>query len=235
MTQYSMYHIIEKKKHGLELTKDEIDWTINGLMDKSVAEYQMTALLMAIYLNGMSKKETAYLTAAMLNSGRVLKFDDESIVDKHSTGGIGDKTSFILAPIAAACGVKVPMIAGRGLGFTGGTVDKVEAVPGFKTGLSLDEFEEKLMKDSLVLMGQTEEIAPADRIIYALRDVTATIDSVPLITASIMSKKLAEGSMKSTIKVSNKQIAVLITEEMWRLKKHNCIIVGLFLVRLLLQ
>ncbi len=194
MTQYSMYHIIEKKKHGLELTKDEIDWTINGLMDKSVAEYQMTALLMAIYLNGMSKKETAYLTAAMLNSGRVLKFDDESIVDKHSTGGIGDKTSFILAPIAAACGVKVPMIAGRGLGFTGGTVDKVEAVPGFKTGLSLDEFEEKLMKDSLVLMGQTEEIAPADRIIYALRDVTATIDSVPLITASIMSKKLAEGA-----------------------------------------
>lgn len=194
MTQYSMYHIIEKKKHGLELTKDEIDWTINGLMDKSVAEYQMTALLMAIYLNGMTKKETAYLTAAMLNSGRVLKFDDESVVDKHSTGGIGDKTSFILAPIAAACGVKVPMIAGRGLGFTGGTVDKVEAVPGFKTGLSLDEFEEKLMKDSLVLMGQTEEIAPADRIIYALRDVTATIDSVPLITASIMSKKLAEGA-----------------------------------------
>ena len=194
MTHFTMYQLLEKKKHGLELSPDEIQWMINGLLDKSVAEYQMTAMLMAIYLNGMSKKETAELTKAMLNSGRKLNFDDPTVVDKHSTGGIGDKTSFILAPIAAACGVKVPMIAGRGLGHTGGTVDKVEAIPGFKTNLSMDEFETRLMKDSLVLMGQTPEIAPADRIIYALRDVTATIDSIPLITASIMSKKLAEGA-----------------------------------------
>ena len=179
MTHFTMYQILEKKKHGLELTPEEIQWMINGLLDKSVAEYQMTAMLMAIYLNGMTKKETAELTKAMLNSGRKLDFDDPTVVDKHSTGGIGDKTSFILAPIAAACGVKVPMIAGRGLGHTGGTVDKVEAIPGFKTNLSMDEFEKRLMKDSLVLMGQTPEIAPADRIIYALRDVTATIDSIP--------------------------------------------------------
>ncbi|MAZ47309.1 MAG: thymidine phosphorylase [Halobacteriovoraceae bacterium] len=194
MTHFTMYQILEKKKHGLELSPEEIEWTIKGLLNKSVAEYQMTALLMAIYLNGMTKKETAALTDVMLNSGRTLNFNDQSVVDKHSTGGIGDKTSFILAPIAAACGVKVPMIAGRGLGFTGGTVDKVEAIPGFRTDLSLNEFETKLKEDSLVLMGQTPEIAPADRIIYALRDVTATIDSIPLITASIMSKKLAEGA-----------------------------------------
>lgn len=194
MTQLTMYQILEKKKHGKELTSEEIQWTIDGLMNNSVAEYQMTALLMAIYLNGMTKKETAALTKAMLNSGSVLNFNDPAVVDKHSTGGIGDKTSFILAPIAAACGVKVPMIAGRGLGFTGGTVDKVEAIPGFKTDLSMKEFEDKLKKDHIVLMGQTKQIAPADGIIYALRDVTATIDSIPLITGSIMSKKLAEGA-----------------------------------------
>lgn len=194
MTQRSMYHILEKKKNGLELSSEEIQWTIDGLMNKTVAEYQMSALLMAIYINGMTKKETAALTRAMLNSGTVLNFNDPSVVDKHSTGGIGDKTSFILAPIAVACGVKVPMIAGRGLGFTGGTVDKVEAIPNFKTDLSLSEFERRLKEESIVLIGQTKQIAPADGIIYSLRDVTATIDSIPLITGSIMSKKLAEGA-----------------------------------------
>ncbi|MFT6631359.1 MAG: pyrimidine-nucleoside phosphorylase [Bacteriovoracaceae bacterium] len=189
-----MYNIIDKKKKGQVLTQDEVKWVIDGLMDESVKDYQMTALLMAIFINGMTDEETAFLTDAMLYSGTTLKFEGENIVDKHSTGGIGDKASFILAPIAAACGVKVPMIAGRGLGFTGGTVDKVEAIPGFKTDLDLKGFEELLSKKGMVLIGQTEDIAPADKKIYALRDVTATIDSIPLITASIMSKKLAEGA-----------------------------------------
>ncbi len=192
--QHNMYHIIERKKQKQELTESEIKWVIAGLMDGTVPDYQMTALLMAIFFNGMTTAETAYLTDAMLYSGTALNFDGDNVVDKHSTGGIGDKASFILAPIAAACGVKVPMIAGRGLGFTGGTVDKVEAIPGFKTAISLKKFEQLLNERGLVLIGQTGEIAPADKRIYALRDVTATIDSIPLITASIMSKKLAEGA-----------------------------------------
>lgn len=194
MSQYSMYGILDRKKNGKELTKEEIKWVIDGLMDKSVKEYQMSALLMAMFINGMTPAETAFLTDAMLYSGRTINFEGEDVVDKHSTGGIGDKASFILAPIARACGVKVPMIAGRGLGFTGGTVDKVEAIPGFKTEISLDEFQSLVNERGLCLIGQTGEIAPADKVIYALRDVTATIDSVPLITASIMSKKLAEGA-----------------------------------------
>jgi pyrimidine-nucleoside phosphorylase len=194
MANFSMYQIIDKKKRGAELTGEEIKWVVNGLMDKSVPDYQMSAWLMAVFLNGMTTSETAHLTDAMLYSGKTLKFDDQAVVDKHSTGGIGDKTSFILAPIAASCGVKVPMIAGRGLGFTGGTVDKIEAISGFNTSLSLEDFSKLLMDKGMVLIGQTKDIAPADKIIYALRDVTATIDSIPLITASIMSKKLAEGA-----------------------------------------
>ena len=194
MSQHTMYNIIDRKKNGEKLEKSEIKWVIDGLMDNSIEDYQITALLMAIFLKGMDPEETADLTDAMLYSGRTLKFDGENVIDKHSTGGIGDKASFILAPIAAACGVKVPMIAGRGLGFTGGTVDKIEAIKGFKTSLNLDGFEKLLREKGMVLIGQTDEIAPADKKIYALRDVTATIDSIPLITASIMSKKLAEGA-----------------------------------------
>ena len=194
MTHFDMYNILDRKKKGLELSEGEIKWVISNYMKDEVKDYQMSALLMALFINGMTTKETAYLTDAMLYSGTALSFDDKSIVDKHSTGGVGDKTSFIIAPIAAACGVKVPMIAGRGLGHTGGTVDKIEAIPGFKTDLSLNEFKTRLLKDGLVLIGQTKDIAPADKRIYALRDVTATIDSIPLITASIMSKKLAEGA-----------------------------------------
>lgn len=194
MMNFSMYEIIDKKKRGLELKDEEIKWVIKNLTNKTVHEYQMTALLMAIFLNGMTVSETASLTDAMLYSGKTLKFEGQNVIDKHSTGGIGDKASFILAPIAAACGVKVPMIAGRGLGFTGGTVDKVESVKGFRTNVDLEEFAQLLEKNGQVLIGQTTEIAPADRIIYALRDTTATIDSIPLITASIMSKKLAEGA-----------------------------------------
>ena len=194
MTQLSMYNILERKKTAQELTQEEIKWVINGLMDGTVQDYQMSALLMAIAIQGMSTAETAHLTDAMLYSGKSFQFQDKAVVDKHSTGGIGDKTSFILAPIAAACGVKVPMIAGRGLGHTGGTVDKVEAIPGFNVNLGLEAFEKLLMEKGIVMIGQTDDIAPADKKIYALRDVTATIDNIPLITASIMSKKLAEGA-----------------------------------------
>jgi len=191
---FDVYSLIDKKKHKNKLTKDEINWFIQGFTHSTIADYQMSAMLMAMFINGLDPKETAYLTDAMLNSGEKLTFSGKNVVDKHSTGGIGDKASFILGPIAAACGVKVPMIAGRGLGHTGGTVDKVEAIKGFNVHLNLSQFSDNLKKHGLVLIGQTPEIAPADRLIYALRDVTATIDSIPLITASIMSKKLAEGA-----------------------------------------
>jgi pyrimidine-nucleoside phosphorylase len=191
---FSAYNIIQKKRDAQKLTNDEIRWFINGLADKSIADYQMSALLMSIYIQGMDVEETAALTDAMLYSGKVLDFQDITVIDKHSTGGVGDKASFVLAPIAAACGVKVPMIAGRGLGHTGGTVDKIESISGFKTDISLDEFQRLVKEEGQSLIGQTAEIAPADRKIYALRDVTATVESIPLITASIMSKKLAEGA-----------------------------------------
>jgi pyrimidine-nucleoside phosphorylase len=191
---FQVYPLIDKKKKGEKLTSAEIKWFINGYTNGTVADYQMSAMLMAMFLKGMDVSETAALTDAMLESGEQLKFPGKNVIDKHSTGGIGDKASFILAPIASAAGVKVPMIAGRGLGHTGGTVDKVEAIKGFNTALDLKTFQQKLNSEGLVLIGQTPEIAPADRLIYALRDVTATIDCVPLITASIMSKKLAEGA-----------------------------------------
>ncbi|MFA6238254.1 MAG: thymidine phosphorylase [Bacteriovorax sp.] len=191
---FSAYNIIQKKRDKEKLTKDEIQWFIESFTKGTIADYQMSALLMAIYLNGFDKDETTSLTDAMLYSGKVLNFPEQVYIDKHSTGGVGDKASFILAPIAAACGVKVPMIAGRGLGHTGGTVDKIESISGFRTDISLDEFVSQLQERGLVLIGQTGEIAPADKLIYALRDVTATIESIPLITASIMSKKLAEGA-----------------------------------------
>lgn len=191
---FQVYPLIDKKKKGLRLSDKEIKWFIQSYTDKKIEDYQMSAMLMAMFIQGMDVSETAALTDAMLESGEQLKFTGKNVIDKHSTGGIGDKASFILAPIASAAGVKVPMIAGRGLGHTGGTVDKVEAIKGFNTALDLKVFQEKLNKEGLVLIGQTPDIAPADRLIYALRDVTATIDSIPLITASIMSKKLAEGA-----------------------------------------
>jgi pyrimidine-nucleoside phosphorylase len=191
---YSAYNIIQKKRDGGVLTTEEIGWIIDQLVEEKLPHYQMSALLMAIYFKGLNQRETADLTNAMLYSGERLQFEDQSIIDKHSTGGVGDKTSFIIAPLARACGVKVPMVAGRGLGHTGGTIDKIEAIKGFKTSLTLQKFEQALKERGVVLMGQTASIAPADGIIYSLRDVTATIDSIPLITASIMSKKLAEGA-----------------------------------------
>lgn len=191
---FQVYPLIDKKKRGGKLSQPEIKWFIQSYTDGKIPDYQMSAMLMAMFIRGMDVAETAALTDAMLESGKQLKFPGKNVIDKHSTGGVGDKASFILAPIASAAGVKVPMIAGRGLGHTGGTVDKIEAIKGFNTALDLDAFSKKLNKDGLVLIGQTPDIAPADRLIYALRDVTATVDSVPLITASIMSKKLAEGA-----------------------------------------
>ena len=191
---FQVYPLIDKKKRGGKLSDREIKWFIQSYTDGKLPDYQMSAMLMAMFLKGMDVTETASLTDAMLESGEQLKFSGKNVIDKHSTGGIGDKASFILAPIASAAGVKVPMIAGRGLGHTGGTVDKIEAIKGFRTALDLKTFSKKLNSEGLVLIGQTPEIAPADRLIYALRDVTATIDSIPLITASIMSKKLAEGA-----------------------------------------
>lgn len=190
----SAYQIIQKKRDGKKLTNPEIEWFVKGITNKAIPDYQTSSLLMAIFLKGLDTSETAALTRIMLYSGKTLDFKDPHSIDKHSTGGIGDKTSFIVAPAAAACGVKVPMMAGRGLGHTGGTVDKIESLKGFNTSINLDRFERQVKKIGLALIGQTKEIAPADKILYSLRDVTATIESIPLITASIMSKKLAEGT-----------------------------------------
>lgn len=187
--------IIKKKRDGQELSQSEIQYFITELTTGKLPQYQMSALLMAIYLNGLTAEETFYLTKSMLESGKVLPASDPLMVDKHSTGGVGDKASFILAPLARACGAKVPMITGRGLGHTGGTVDKAESIPGLKMDISAEHFQKQLKKTGLVICGQSKDIAPADKTIYALRDVTGTVESIPLITASILSKKLSEGIM----------------------------------------
>jgi pyrimidine-nucleoside phosphorylase len=187
--------LIRKKREGLALSKEEIQDFIARHTRGEIPDYQASALLMAIFFRGLDARETADLTEAMMRSGEVLDFSEipHPKVDKHSTGGVGDKTSLILAPVAAAGGLAVPMVSGRGLGHTGGTLDKLEAIPGFNTRLSLQEFRRVLTRCGLGLIGQTQEFAPADRKLYALRDVTATVESLPLICASILSKKLAEG------------------------------------------
>jgi len=187
--------LIRKKRDSEEHTREEIDFLISNYTNGTIPDYQMAAWLMAAWLCGLSRAETAALTEAMLHSGEMVDHSEIPVkkVDKHSTGGVGDKTSLILAPIVAAGGLAVPMISGRGLGHTGGTLDKLEAIPGFRTTLSLAEFHSVLRKCGMALIGQTAEIAPADKKIYALRDATSTVESVGLICASIMSKKLAEG------------------------------------------
>jgi len=188
--------IIKLKRNGNALSRDQIKYLIEGYLDGNVTEYQMAAFLMAVYFNNMNEDETFYLTEIMLNSGTVLDLSHikNPKVDKHLTGGVGDKTSLILAPLVASCGIYVPMISGRGLGHTGGTLDKLESITGFNVNYEIEDFKRILETVGLVMLGQTSELAPADKRIYALRDVTATVESIPLITSSIMSKKLAEGA-----------------------------------------
>jgi pyrimidine-nucleoside phosphorylase len=187
--------LIVRKREGKPLGEQEIRDLIAGFMDGSVTDYQMSAFAMAVYFKGMAFEETVAMTLAMLDSGTVLSLQDidSPKVDKHSTGGVGDKVSICLAPIVAACGVTVPMMSGRGLGHTGGTLDKLEAIPGFRTDLSVRELRTQLRRVGCALIGQTKDLAPADKRLYALRDVTGTVESIPLITSSILSKKLAEG------------------------------------------
>ena len=188
--------IIKLKRNNFPLSKLQIEYFIEGYLSGEVTEYQMSAFLMAVYFNDMNEEETFHLTEIMLHSGETidLSFLDLPKVDKHSTGGVGDKTSLILAPLVASCGIAVPMISGRGLGHTGGTLDKLESIPGFNVNYSIKDFKKIISEIGVVLIGQTSELAPADKRIYALRDVTATVECIQLITSSIMSKKLAEGA-----------------------------------------
>jgi pyrimidine-nucleoside phosphorylase len=199
----TVYDILEKKAAGRELTYDEINFFINGLCSGRIKDYQTSALIMAIFINGMADKELANLTLSMADSGDKIDLNDiEGIkVDKHSTGGVGDKTTLVIAPIIAACGGKIAKMSGRSLGFTGGTIDKLESIPGFRIALGRSEFINFVNKIGISIIGQTENIAPADKKIYALRDITATVNSIPLIASSIMSKKLASGADKILLDV----------------------------------
>ena len=200
----NILEIIEKKRDKKELSKEEIEYFIEGYTNNQIADYQASALIMAIYLNGMTKQETTDLTIAMANSGEKLDLSrlNEVIVDKHSTGGVGDKVSLILLPLVASLGVPVAKMSGRGLGFTGGTVDKLESIPGYQTGIDIHNFVENVEKVGISMISQTLNLAPADKKIYSLRDSISCVESIPLIASSIMSKKIASGAQKIVLDVT---------------------------------
>ncbi len=220
--------LIQRKRDGGELNGEEIDFFVRGYARGEIPDYQAAALAMAVFFRGMTQAETSALTESMMRSGEVLDLSDlpGPKADKHSTGGVGDKTSLVLAPLAAACGIVVPMISGRGLGHTGGTLDKLESISGFRVNLSLAEFRSVLARCGMGLIGQTPEIAPADRRLYALRDVTATVESPPLIAASIMSKKMAEGIDALVLDVKCGDGAFLRSEDEARALAETMIAIG---------
>ena len=207
--------LIEKKKHGEILSKEEINFLVSSLMDGSAHDYQISAWLMAVYFKGLTEDETAYLTEAMINSGEVIDFGDltDSIVDKHSTGGVGDKVTITLIPLLAAAGVPVAKLSGRGLGHTGGTIDKLESIPGFNTQLSISDLIDQVKKINVAIGAQTQNLTPADGKLYALRDVTATVDSMPLIASSVVSKKIASGAKNIILDVKYGSGAFMKTPE----------------------
>lgn len=217
--------IINKKRLGKHLTKEELEFAFNGYLKKKVKDYQMSSLLMAICLNGMSDREIFDLTEIFINSGDVLDFSDIPgiKVDKHSTGGVGDKTTIVIAPIVASLGVPVVKMSGRGLGHTGGTIDKLESIPGFRTDLTDEQVKEEVSKIGMVVTGQTANLTPLDKMIYALRDVTGTVESVPLVATSIMSKKIASGADKILIDIKLGKGALIKTKT-WAKKLSNLMI-----------
>ncbi|MDP4094430.1 MAG: pyrimidine-nucleoside phosphorylase [Bacillota bacterium] len=210
-----MYEIIEKKRDGFELSFEEIEFFIKGYCGGTIPDYQASALLMAIFLRGMNERETSDLTMIMAASGDMIDLSAISgiKVDKHSTGGVGDKTTLIVGPIVSACGIPVAKMSGRGLGHTGGTIDKLESIPGFRTAISIDEFISNIKKIGIAIAGQTGNLAPADKKIYALRDVTATVNNISLIASSIMSKKLASGADRIVLDVKTGSGAFMKTVE----------------------
>ncbi len=224
----NIVELIRKKRQGETLTEEEFQYLLSGYVEGRVPDYQMSAFLMACYFQGMSEQETFTFTKLMLHSGETV--DLSAIagvkVDKHSTGGVGDKVSLILAPIVASCGVPVPMISGRGLGHTGGTLDKLESIPGFRTNLSIAEYKKVINEIGVVMIGQTKEIAPADKKMYALRDVTATVECIPLIAGSIMSKKLAEGIDALVLDVKTGRGAFMQTHDLARKLAQTLVRIG---------